>query len=90
MNQFPFYDMIDTAMQQMMHDPVPKIGSKDFPFDRAVDNKGYAWAGFILPLLDFFDKLKQLMLKIKFEFQLVPGITFVLPCSLICFKQFEK
>ncbi len=52
----------------MMHDPVPKIGSKDFPFNRLVDNKGYAWAGFILPSLDFFSKLKELMLEIMFEF----------------------
>ncbi len=73
----------------MVNYPVAKIGRENFPFNRLVQNKDYAWAWFILPPLNFIGKPKQVVFIVNLELQLVPGISFVLACPVVGFKQLD-
>lgn len=90
-------DLLEQRIQfvddQVMHDPVAKIGGKYFSFYRFVDDEGDRLTGLITAVIDIVAKFQQVCFIIDFKSQSVEGIALVdaaIEISFIKFSQFYE
>ena len=75
------------ANDQMMHHPVTKVCSKDFPLHRAIHNKCHTSPRRVRSLVDFVPQFDQVRFEIYFKHPSIMRRALIGPTAVICTEQ---